>query len=871
MKKRVFSLLLAAILVVMTVMPAAAYEVPGQYDETFYATLDSYGALVKGSVVKSYRLGDSRTVTDYGVYDRVVNLTDRSVPAISDGKVVFTAEDSADGKFYFQGDTAKPFETLPWKLAVSYRLNGAPIRAEELAGKTGLVEILLDVTPNEKANTYGKNNLVLTAATAFSDDDITSLEAPGAEVQLVGNLRTVLFMVLPGEEQHFSIRVGADAFESAGLIFLAVPATLEQLEQVADLRELKDEAEKDFDDIDLSLADFLDSFEGMNDSLKATADGLDALNSVRGSMSAGKGGVYTSADAALSDLDALAAALGGMDQYLDTADSAVSEVKDALDTAADSMLALRPVVEEGKTLIKQTQGDVAALQALLKDAESLNTPENRGKLTAVTNDLAEVEKRLPGLSRELNDLQRHLLRMEELSAVKTEELTGAIVLQLNDDGTFRILEKKSGKDDPNYAKQMTLQELQENLANAQKVAAAYEQTVKDTIRQKIEEQVKVIAPEKVQEAVAAQTAAAGRELTAEEIAAITQQVTAQVTEQVKGPVTEAVTKELTLPVFLLKAGLAKNEEEAAALTAKLRQAQQLAEAHAQELDQLQQGLNVVNATLPLVNRRIREVNDLLYSIAQPTADMLNELKWICNTVTEKKLAEDLSATGDVLTDLLGKLEKHNGDGGALLDDLNDAGGLLSQTGTRLEGLLDGLEALDAASNAYDPQLHGALEQVKVLSQDTQAALNGASQFLGTAERFLKQNGTGLDRATEQSLSALAGALRQATRGMDSTESARNTKDGLRDLIDEKWNDYTGDLNNLLLIDTNAPAVSMTDSRNPAPGSVQYVMRTQEIRVKEAEEDTAVAAQQKDARSLWQRIADLFVGIWQDFIGLFQKK
>lgn len=814
MKKRVCSLLLAAVLVVVTVMPAAAYEVPGQYDETFYATLDSYGALVKGSVVKSYRLGDSRTVTDYGVYDRVVNLTDRSVPAISDGKVVFTAEDSADGKFYFQGDTAKPFETLPWKLAVSYRLNGAPIRAEELAGKTGLVEILLDVTPNEKANTYGKNNLVLTAATAFSDDDITSLEAPGAEVQLVGNLRTVLFMVLPGEEQHFSIRVGTDSFESAGLIFLVVPATLEQLEQVADLRELKDEAEKDFDDIDLSLADFLDSFEGMNDSLKATADGLDALT----------------------------AALDGMDGYLDTADHAVTDVKNALDGISDAMLALRPQITESRTLIQQTQKDVSSLQELLKDAESLNTPENRAKLTAVTNDLMEVEKRLPGLSREINLVQRSLLRMDELSTVKTEELTKVIVLQLNDDGTFTVLEKKSPKDDPNYAKQMTLQELQENLTNAQKIAAAYEQALKDTIEQQVEAQIKAIAPEKVREAVAAQTAAAGRELTPEEIAAITQQVTAQVTEQVKGPVTEAVKKELTLPVFLLKAGLAKNEEEAAALAEKLAQVQRLAGAHAQELNQLQQGLNAINAALPLVNDRIGEVNDLLYSVSQPTANMLNELKEICRTVTDEELADDLGGAVNVLNELLVKLEHHNGEGAELLSDLNDAGKLLAQTSVRLEELLDGLEALTAAADTYDPQLHDALKQTGVLSS-----------------------------ATNQSLSAIAAAVRQAAQGTGSTRSARDAQSSLRDLIDEKWTDYTGDLNNLLLIDANAPAVSMTDSRNPAPGTVQYVMRTQEIRVKEAEEDTAVAAQQKDARSLWQRIADLFVGIWQDFIGLFQKK
>ena len=41
----------------------------------------------------------------------------------------------------------------------------------------------LDVLPNPAAPAYSRNNLVLTAATAFNADDILSLEAPGAEVQ----------------------------------------------------------------------------------------------------------------------------------------------------------------------------------------------------------------------------------------------------------------------------------------------------------------------------------------------------------------------------------------------------------------------------------------------------------------------------------------------------------------------------------------------------------------------------------------------------------------------------------------------------------------------------------------------------------------
>ena len=35
---------------------------------------------------------------------------------------------------------------------------------------------------------------------------------PRAQVQLIGNLRAVLFIALPGEEQHFVIRVGCEEF-----------------------------------------------------------------------------------------------------------------------------------------------------------------------------------------------------------------------------------------------------------------------------------------------------------------------------------------------------------------------------------------------------------------------------------------------------------------------------------------------------------------------------------------------------------------------------------------------------------------------------------------------------------------------------------
>ena len=74
-------------------VPAMAAEtekigdgVHATYDEAYYATLDYYGNLAEGSVVKSYTMNGATSLTDYGTYDDVVNLTDSTTPSTSNGK-----------------------------------------------------------------------------------------------------------------------------------------------------------------------------------------------------------------------------------------------------------------------------------------------------------------------------------------------------------------------------------------------------------------------------------------------------------------------------------------------------------------------------------------------------------------------------------------------------------------------------------------------------------------------------------------------------------------------------------------------------------------------------------------------------------------
>ena len=288
--RRTAALAMCAVLLLGSI-PAFAVDdgVKPTYDEAYYAMTDYYGNLTDGSVVKSYTTNGAESLTDYGDYDEIVNLTNGLVPTTAAGKAVFQfAKDAIPDHFYFEGKTAKPFAQLPWTLSVHYTLNGVPTKAEDLAGKTGVVEISINAIPNESASEYARYNYTLEAMAVFNQDDILSLEAPGAQVQLVGNLRAVLFIGLPGEECHFTIRVGSDDFSFGGMTFLMVPATLSQLSEIAKLSERKDELEDDYDKISSSLDVMLNALDGLSGSLYATAGGIDQLSKAQDTYLDGK-------------------------------------------------------------------------------------------------------------------------------------------------------------------------------------------------------------------------------------------------------------------------------------------------------------------------------------------------------------------------------------------------------------------------------------------------------------------------------------------------------------------------------------------------------------------------------------------------------
>ena len=100
---------------------------------------------------------------------------------------------------------------------------------------------------------------------------------------------------------------------------------------------------------------------------------------------------------------------------------------------------------------------------------------------------------------------------------------------------------------------------------------------------------------------------------------------------------------------------------------------------------------------------------------------------------------------------------------------------------------------------------------------------------------------------------------------------QNAKDTVVDLVRDEWDSHTGDIDRLLLMDPDAEAVSLTSEKNPAPTSLQILVRTAEIT--SGDEDTG--AQDVDETfhaegNFWSRLVEIFRSIKMAILSLFGK-
>ena len=964
-------------LMVLGSIPAAAIGdgVTATYDEAYYAMTDYYGNLTDGSVVKSYRTNGIATLTDYGDYDEIINLTDGTMPARNGGMTTFRLDEKAlPGTFYFEGKTTKPFQQLPWTISMSYTLNGVPTKAEDLAGQAGVVEIRLDIVPNGRASEYARNNYTLEAMAIFNQDDILSLEAPGAQVQLIGNLRAVLFLGLPGEECHYTIRVGSDDFSFGGMTFLMVPATLSQLEEIAKLSERKDDLEDNYNKLSGSIDSLLDAMTAMTGSLNASANGLEQLNKARGIFSDGKGVIYSGTDALREDLSNLADVLEPVEGQIETLSKTISDSKSTLRSMTNTVSDLKDDLKDVESALRDLEdgtGDVRkvfsalgslrkslkalqeALGGTVKDTtdkinESIDKNQNIGSVTVAQVKEAHsayvadrqtyfaIILKKQGSTDAAGTAKNAAAKVqqnESVAALETElaiykgKLEAAKSSLATAQGELQKLKESGvGDDDPRV---ITLNEnIKELEAGIKKLEAGIEQ-LEGVIALETAYQAKAqMTFQQFCQQVLGQSAATAKQMNDLWLVYASGKVEGGDTPDQGGTLSGALlhndpedspekdtsggdsapsgdhsdgssektpdgsgsestggTAEGSSTDTGNGSGTgdsgAQNppdspntEENGSANTGSGENSGENNGGGSQkdptgapnppdpenpgtetEPDApLPPSESVGGAVVDLISGGLDSAMAEIAKLQKSLAGVMNRLK-----DPTSQVISDLSA-------LCGRIENLS----SLLNGAEDLSAAIRHSSADLRDILDDVEDLQDILDDYEPVLQDTLKTVSSLSASAIKTIRDTQGLISDTEALMKSTGATLDDGTKQTLEGLAAVLRSTAKTMGTAGQIKDAKTSICDIIEDTWDEYTGDVNNLLLMDATAEAVSLTDSRNPSPESIQILIRTQEITMPDEDETEAEAAAEVQT-TFWGRVAQMFKDFWAAITGLFGGK
>ncbi len=322
-------------------------------DEVVYATLDNNGEAIEAYVVNILDVEEKGNFTDFGTYSTVENLSTTDELKNKNGSVTGWAE---KGKFYYQGNI--DYAKLPWIIDISYTLNGNPITADNLAGKSGELQINIKTSKAPNINPAFFESYILQISVTLSTLKCADIEAKGATIANAGTDKQINFTALPNKDSDNTIKANVTDFSMAGIGINAVPYNME--------------------------IDMPDSSE-MTGQFSQLSDGIAQLD---GGVSKLKKGAKQLSDGSAQLSDGSTQIMNGLEQLNEASDLLVQgskEIREALQLISKSI---------NESL---TDDDIRQIQDLYEEMENLNkilkeVPEVLDGMSASTEALYKALK-----------------------------------------------------------------------------------------------------------------------------------------------------------------------------------------------------------------------------------------------------------------------------------------------------------------------------------------------------------------------------------------------------------------------------------------------------------------------------------------------
>lgn len=449
MKQRLSILLVICMMFSYTSVFAS--EAMQKKNEIVYVNLDEYGKPELINVYNSYILQDTSSVIDYAKYSKLTNLTNHAEPSNDEGKISWDV--SGLNKFSYMGVVDNELSVnIPWNIKLSYKLNGEDKKPEELVGKNGLVKVIIEISENENAKEYFRNNYMLEITSSYDMSDYISVTAKDATEVVTGNTKTLMFIALPGQEKTFEIELGTDDFTMEGLTFAMIPLQGDILDKVSDISDDKDKLDKSIESLNKSMDVLLNNTSSMssgvaklttgNNDLKNASNKLHSLAESRNQnitdLSNDLNELSRITNNAITDVENLEEAVNDLNEMVSQINEITPELITSLDDLIESLDNFEKDVEslpsdlkDVKKLVKDTKETLISTKALLRvkiesgnvDTETIeeclqNIKEASMEIYSVSEE-PEVKQNAGMILNNLSKVSDQLSKLEKMSKTAT--------------------------------------------------------------------------------------------------------------------------------------------------------------------------------------------------------------------------------------------------------------------------------------------------------------------------------------------------------------------------------------------------------------------------------------------------------------------
>lgn len=379
--------------------------------ETVYVNLN-YDGSAKAINAVTHISGESKEeyYVDYSSLDDIKVLTEGVNPIIDNGVIKWDSE-ALNGKgVYYEGKIQKK---IPIDLRIQYFLDGRKIEGKDIVGKSGTLEIKIDVKSSE--------NLTTQIQVPLNLDIFTKVKADKGVTSVVGKTMNVVFTHLPIGDESFTVKAEGKNIELNSILIsstntkMSFPEELDELlngmnEMSNATKEIEDGSTKLSKGMErlkdglVSLSDGISKFyEGLKEigkNLKSLVKGLGEFNVGLGKLNDNISGFAKGIDELNNGVNKLASEGGNIEAGISGLNDGIKELNNGLENLNSGLGEMNKahgnLVQLAQSLISSNDPRVKALaEGVINEAKAIDElSQGLNQSTIGMNTIGESSEKL---------------------------------------------------------------------------------------------------------------------------------------------------------------------------------------------------------------------------------------------------------------------------------------------------------------------------------------------------------------------------------------------------------------------------------------------------------------------------------------------